>query len=88
MATTAGIVPQELAQLTPEELYALYMEKQVNFGRAALALDKRRQLGRIHVPAEEADVPNAGPNQRMIVGPELGFNVHNLHVFTSGRAGG
>ena len=45
MATTAGIVPEELAQLTPDELYALYMEKQVNFGRAALALDKRRQAG-------------------------------------------
>ena len=74
MATTAGIVPEELAQLTPEELYALYMEKQVNFGRAALALDKRRRLGRVHVPAEEADVANAGPDQRMIVGPELGFS--------------
>ena len=88
MTTTSGMLPEELAQLTPEELYALYMEKQANFGRAGLAIEKRRQAGRVYVPAAEADVANAGPNQRIIVGPELGFNVHNLHVFTSGRAGG
>ena len=85
---TDGVLPEELAELNPQELYALYIEKQVNFGRAALALDKRRSAGRLHVPAAEADVQGAGPNQKMIVGPELGFNVHNLHVFTSGRAGG
>lgn len=88
MTATASVVPEELAQLAPEELYALYMAKQENFGRAALAIGKRRRQGRVHVPAAEADVANAGPNQRIIVGPELGFNVHNLHVFTSGRAGG
>ncbi len=86
--TTKGVMREELAELSPEELYELYMEKQVNFGKAARALDKRRKQNRLHVPADEADIEHAGPNQRMIVGPELGFNVHNLHVFTSGRAGG
>ena len=62
--TTQEVLPQELAELTPEELYALYMDKQVNFGRASLALDKRRQANRLHVPAAEADIDNAGPNQR------------------------
>ena len=88
MATKKGVMREELAELTPDELWALYMEKQVAFGRAGLALDRRRTKGRLHVPAAEADIENAGPNQRIIVGPELGFNVHNLHVFTSGRAGG
>jgi mannose-6-phosphate isomerase-like protein (cupin superfamily) len=87
--TTDASQPEALGSLNPEELYSLYMEKQVNFGRAAMALDKRRRSGgRIHVPAAEANIANAGPDQRMIVGPEMGFNVHNLHVFTSGRAGG
>jgi mannose-6-phosphate isomerase-like protein (cupin superfamily) len=88
MATTKGVTKEELALLTPEELYELYMEKQVNFGRAGRALDKRRSAGRLHVPAAEADIENAGPDQRMIVGPEMGFNIHNLHIFTSGRQGG
>ena len=86
--TTDGVRPEELGELSPEELYALYMEKQVSFGMAGRALDRRRREGRVHVPAAEANVDNAGPDQRIIVGPELGFNVHNLHVFTSGRAGG
>ncbi|MFQ6026355.1 MAG: cupin domain-containing protein [Dehalococcoidia bacterium] len=88
MTTSEGMMQDQLKELSPEELYQLYMEKQVNFGRAVLALDQRRQQNRLHVSAEEANVANAGPDQRMIVGPELGFNIHNLHVFTSGRAGG
>ena len=79
---------ETLAALSPEQLYERYMETQVAFGRAARGLDERRKQNRLHVPAEEADIANAGADQRMIVGPELGFNVHNLHVFTSGRAGG
>ena len=79
---------EKLAALSPEELYERYMETQAAFGRAAKGLDARRKQNRLHVPAEEADIANAGPDQRMIVGPEMGFNVHNLHVFTSGRAGG
>ena len=88
MAMAKGVMREELAELDPAELYALYMEKQVAFGRAGRALDRRRGANRLHVPAAEADIENAGPNQRMIVGPEMGFNVHNLHIFTSGRAGG
>ena len=77
----------ELSQLSPEELYKLYVDKQINFGRAALALDRRRGQNRLYVSAEEAGLEKAGHNQNMIVSPELGFNVHNLHVFTTGRAG-
>ena len=39
----------------------------------------------LHVTAEEANVAGSGPCQRIIVGPDLGFNIHNIHVFTSGR---
>ena len=54
--TTDASQPEVLGSLNPEELYSLYMEKQVNFGRAAMALEKRRRSGgRIHVPAAEAD---------------------------------
>ena len=88
MKMSKSVMREELAKLSPEELWSMYMEKQIAFGKAAIALDKRRRAGRLHVPAEEAAVDRAGSNQRMIVGPELGFNVHNLHVFTSGRAGG
>ena len=88
MTIYKGVMREELMELSPEELYREYMEKQVNFGRAALAVDQRRSQNRLYLPAEEADVANAGPNQRIIIGPELGFNIHNLHVFTSGRAGG
>ena len=88
MTTIKFLMLDELMELSPEELYRVYMEKQVNFGKAALALDRRRQQNRLHVPAEEVDLANVGPGQRIIVGPELGFNVHNLHVFTSGRGGG
>ena len=78
---------EELSQLSPKELYKLYMEKQTNFGRAALALDQRRGQNRLYVSAEEAGLERAGHQQNMIIAPELGFNVHNLHVFTTGRAG-
>ena len=88
MATEHGVTQEELAELNPEELWARYMEKQVAFGQASRALNKRRKANRLHVTAAEADIENAGPDQRMIVGPEMGFNVHNLHIFTSGRAGG
>jgi mannose-6-phosphate isomerase-like protein (cupin superfamily) len=79
--------PEELSELNPQELWAYYMEKQIAFGKASRALENRRKKGRLHVPAAEADIENAGPDQRMIVGPEMGFNIHNLHIFTSGRAG-
>jgi mannose-6-phosphate isomerase-like protein (cupin superfamily) len=88
MATIQHVMRDDLKELSPEELYQVYMEKQVNFGMAAQAIDERRKQNRLHVPAEEANVAGAGPGQRIIVGPELGFNIHNIHVFTSGRAGG
>jgi mannose-6-phosphate isomerase-like protein (cupin superfamily) len=88
MAMAKGVMREELAELTPEELWVLYMDKQTAFSMVGRGLDRRRRANRLHVPAAEADIENAGPNQRMIVGPEMGFNVHNLHIFTSGRAGG
>jgi mannose-6-phosphate isomerase-like protein (cupin superfamily) len=87
MTSHSGVTPEELAELTPEELWATYMEKQIAFAKASRALSKRRKANRLHVTAAEADIENAGPDQRMIVGPEMGFNIHNLHIFTSGRAG-
>ena len=88
MATVKGVMQEELSGLSPSELYELYLERVRRFGKAGKELDHRRSSNRLHVPAEEADVTHAGPDQRMIVGPELGFNINNLHVFTSGRAGG
>lgn len=87
MATQSGVTPEELAELKADELWALYMEKEIAFAKAGRGLDRRRKANRLHVTAAEANIENAGPDQRMIVGPEMGFNVHNLHIFTSGRAG-
>ncbi len=86
--TSESVAKGELAGLSAADLYELYMQKQANFGQAALALDVRRKQNRLHLPAAEANIEHAGPAQRMIIGPELGFNLHNLHIFTSGRAGG
>lgn len=83
-----GVIPQELASLGPGELHALYIEKQERFALAARELDRRRRQDRLLAPAEQNPVADAGPHQRMIIGPELGFNIHNFHVFTSGRAAG
>ena len=88
MAAQEELSQDHLAQLRPDELRQIYMAKQVDFGRATQALQRRRSQRRLHVPAAEAPVAGAGPNQRMIVGPELGFDIYNFHVFTSGRAGG
>ena len=78
MATIQHVMREDLKELSPEELYRVYMDKQVNFGRAAQAIDERRKQNRLHVSAEEANVAGAGPGQRIIVGPELGFNIHNI----------
>ncbi len=78
----------ELGRLGTDELQRLYQERQAQFGLLSLELDRRRKAGRIHLPAAEAPVADAGPHQRMIVGPELGFDIHNFHIFTSGRAAG
>ena len=85
MATMQHVMRDDLKELSPDEPYRVYMDKQVNFGMAAKATDERRKQNRLHVTAEEANVAGAGPGQRIIAGPELGFNIHNLHVFTSGR---
>lgn len=88
MATVKGVLQEELSDMSPSELYELYLERVRQFGKAGKELDRRRETNRLHVPADEANVDQAGPDQRMIVGPELGFNINNFHVFTSGRAGG
>ena len=54
--TTGGVRPEELAELSPEELYALYMEKQVSFGMAGRALDR----GRFRPPQATRRVPRRG----------------------------
>jgi mannose-6-phosphate isomerase-like protein (cupin superfamily) len=88
MTTIPELSEEQLAKLQPQELAQHYLAKQVDFGRATQELQRRRQQRRLHVPAEQAPVAEAGPHQRMIIGPELGFDIYNFHVFTSGRAGG
>ena len=45
MTIHEGVMREELMKLSPEELYREYMEKQVNFGRAALAVVSPRRVG-------------------------------------------
>ena len=88
MTQIEELVGEEMACLDAQDLHRLYMEKQGTFGTLSRELQRRRQLRRLYVPSEEAPVAEAGPHQRMIVGPELGFDIYNFHVFTSGRAAG
>ena len=78
------LIPGEIARLDAEDLRKLYEARQERFAILTLELNRRRAKRRIHLPAEEAPVVDAGPNQRMIVGPELGFDIYNFHIFTSG----
>jgi len=82
------LIPDDVASLEPEALNRLLLSRQESFGELSLALNRRRRQGRLHVPAAEAAIPRAGPQQRMIVGPERGFGIYNFHLFTSGRAAG
>ena len=88
MTTVHETTGEALEQLEPGQLRQLYLSKQTDFGKVTLELQRRRRQKRLHVPAEEASVVDAGPDQRMIIGPELGFDIYNFHIFTSGRAGG
>ena len=49
MATIQHVMREDLKELSPEELYRVYMDKQVNFGMAAQAIDERRKQNRLHV---------------------------------------
>lgn len=82
------LIGPEIASLDTEELRKLYQARQERFAILTQELNRRRTKRRIHLPAEEAPVADAGPHQRMIVGPELGFDIYNFHIFTSGRAAG
>jgi mannose-6-phosphate isomerase-like protein (cupin superfamily) len=82
------LIPEDVAALPAGGLAELLGARQESFAKLSLALNRRRRQGRIHVPAAEAAVATAGPQQRMIVGPELGFDIYNFHLFTSGRAAG
>lgn len=82
------LVGDEVKALGVEDLRNVFQERQERFGLLSLELNRRRKAGRIHLPAAEAPVRDAGPHQRMIIGPELGFAIYNFHIFTSGRAAG
>ena len=82
------LIPDDVTGLDADALRSLYMSRQESFGKLLVELQHRRRAKRLHVPAAEAPVANAGPQQRMIVGPELGFDIYNFHIFTSGRAAG
>jgi mannose-6-phosphate isomerase-like protein (cupin superfamily) len=88
MIQVEELIPDALASLDPEALNNVLLSRQETFGKLSLALNRRRQAGRLYVPAAEAAIRQAGPQQRMIVGPELGFEIYNFHLFTSGRAAG
>ena len=87
--TLPNSIGGHLVDLSTEELSRLYMENQIAFGKVTLELQRRRQQKKIHLLAKDAPVgPESGPDQRMLIGPELGFDVYNFHIFTSGRAAG
>ena len=88
MTTPSPLTQEQMAKMSAEELQERYMAAQTRFGQAGLELQRRRGKKRLHIPAAEAPVVEAGPHQRMIVGPELGFDIYNFHIFTSGRAAG
>ena len=76
---------QELAQLDPEALHQLLREKHANYGKAALELHRRRKQKRVHLPAAEAGLSETPPPRHTLIAPELGFDIYNFHLFTSGR---
>jgi mannose-6-phosphate isomerase-like protein (cupin superfamily) len=76
---------EHLADLEPEALRDALLKAHVNYSRASLELHERRGEGRIHLPASEARLGEKPPPFQTIIAPELGFNIHNFHLFTSGR---
>jgi quercetin dioxygenase-like cupin family protein len=73
--------PKELTDLPGNTLYhQQYMLAQMEFGRVALEVDRRRQAKRLHVPAEQAPVMEWGPGRRMIIAPELGFDIYTFSL--------
>jgi len=85
MANEKNYTQEELSKLDPQKLYLLFLEKQMDFGKASLELQRRRSQGRIHVPAEEAHLSEWTSGNHVIISPELGFDIYNLHVFFIGR---
>jgi len=76
---------EEFAKLDSEELRQLLIKRQVNFGKASLALQRRRTQKRLHLPAAEARLSETPPPMHTIMAPEMGFDIYNFHLFTSGR---
>lgn len=76
---------QDLSNLDPQKLHRLFSERQMDFGKASLELQRRRSQGRIHVPAEEAPLSKWDSGNLTIISPELGFDVYNFHVFFIAR---
>jgi len=81
MATIQHVMRDDLKELSPEELYRVYMDKQVNFGMAAKAIDERREQKRLFLPAAEAPLMAWGPGRHHIMSPELGFDIYSFHLF-------
>ncbi|MBI4523212.1 MAG: cupin domain-containing protein [Deltaproteobacteria bacterium] len=85
MANEKNYTQEELSALDPQKLHWLLLEKEMDFGKASLELQRRRSHGRIHVPAEEVPLSEWESGHHLIISPEVGFDIYNLHVFLVGR---
>jgi quercetin dioxygenase-like cupin family protein len=79
----------ELASLSPTALFHRRQEMLNHLGKVDLEFDRRREQGRRHVKSDELQWVNANqitPTEAdikfcPIISPELGFNIHNIHMF-------
>ena len=86
MTTVRHLKAEALQELEPAQVDELNRELQWYFGRVALEAQRRRGQKRLHVPAEEARVGKGELGQRLIIAPELGFDIYAFHVFVDGMA--
>ncbi|MBI4527584.1 MAG: cupin domain-containing protein [Deltaproteobacteria bacterium] len=87
MAITAGqLNAQTLPKLESAAVDELNRELQWHFGRVALEVQRRRNQKRLYVPAEESRLGGGDLSKRLIIAPELGFDIYAFYVFTDGIA--
>ena len=87
MVTTVGQLNAEaLPTLESAAVDELNRELQWHFGRVALEVQRRRDQKRLYFSAEEARLRDGELGQRLIIAPELGFDIYAFRVFTDGMA--
>ena len=77
----ADLSEAELGKLEPWPLYLRYLAEQMEFGRVALEIQRRREQKRLCVPAAEAPLMEWGPGRHHIISPELGFDIYSFQLF-------